>query len=292
MSPPVVSDGASLRETLEAAARTLDAAGIDDPRREVQVLVGHALGIGREVLLAEPARGLAKGERRRVDTLVSRRAAREPAAYILGHREFWSLPLTVTRDTLIPRPDSETVVEAALAAFANAPAPRRVLDLGTGSGCLLLALLSEWPEADGLGVDISTPALDVARTNAARLGLLDRAGFREGHWGRELTGEFDLIVANPPYIGDSEAAELAPEITGFEPALALFCGADALACYRAMAPDMARLLAADGVAVLEIGAGQAAAVAEIMVRAGLVEAGRRRDLAGIERCIVMRHAKN
>ncbi|MFP6743708.1 MAG: peptide chain release factor N(5)-glutamine methyltransferase [Alphaproteobacteria bacterium] len=287
-----MSDTVSLRETLAAAAQALDAAGIDDPRREAQVLVGHALGIGREVLLASSARGLAKVERRRVDTLVSRRAAREPAAYILGHREFWSLPLTVTRDTLIPRPDSETVVEAALTAFANAPAPRRVLDLGTGSGCLLLALLSEWPEADGLGVDISAPALEVARTNAVRLGFKDRAGFWEGHWGRELTGEFDLIVANPPYIGDSEAADLAPEITGFEPALALFCGADALACYHAMAPDIARLLGAAGVAVLEIAAGQTAAVADIMTRAGLVEAGRRRDLAGIERCIMLRQAEN
>ena len=287
-----MKNGASLRDTLAAAARTLGEAGISDPRREAQVLVGHALGLGREVMLAEPARALAKVERRRVDTLVARRAAREPAAYILGHREFWSLPFTVTRDTLIPRPDSETVIEAALAAFANRPNPRRLLDLGTGSGCLLLALLSEWPDADGLGVDISAPALDVARTNAAKHGLEGRAGFWEGHWGRGLTGEFDLIVANPPYIGDSEAAELAPEITGFEPAMALFCGPDAVACYRAMAPDMARLLAADGVAVVEIGAGQGAAVGAVMADAGLVEAGRRRDLAGIERCILLRRSQN
>ena len=156
-----MSDRASLRETLKAAAQTLGDAGIDDPRREAQVLLGHALGIGREVMLGSPERSLTDSERRRVDTLVSRRAAREPAACILGRREFWSLPFTVTRDTLIPRPDSETVIEAALTAFANAPPPRRLLDLGTGSGCLLLALLSELPEADGLGVDISAAALDV-----------------------------------------------------------------------------------------------------------------------------------
>ena len=198
----------------------------------------------------------------------------------------------VTRDTLIPRPDSETVIEAALAAFAAAPAPRRVLDLGTGSGCLLLALLSELPEAHGLGVDISAAALEVAETNANRLGLQSRVKFREGDWGRDLTGTFDLIVANPPYIGDSEATGLEPEITAFEPAMALFCGADALACYRAMAADIARLLADSGVAALEIGAGQAAGVAAIMAGAGLVETGRRRDLAGIERCILLRRTEN
>jgi len=287
-----VSYQPTLRETLDAAARTLNEAGIDDPRREAQVLVGHALGIGREVMLAEPGRSLTNGESRRVDTLISRRATREPAAYILGTREFWSLPFTVTRDTLIPRPDSETVVDAALAVFADGEAPSRLLDLGTGTGCLLLALLSELPDAHGLGVDISAPALDVARTNAAQLGLGDRTAFWEGNWGQGLNDEFDLIVANPPYIGDHEAVELAPEIIGFEPATALFCGADALTCYRAMAPDIARLLAINGIAILEIGAGQAAGVLAIMADAGLMEAGRRRDLAGIERCILLQQTKN
>lgn len=287
-----MSDSATLGAVLNAAARTLGEAGIDDSRREAQVLVGHALSIGREVMLAEPARVLANGERRLVGKLVARRAAREPAAYILGNREFWSLPFTVTRDTLIPRPDSETVVEAALAVFADGEAPGRLLDLGTGSGCLLLALLSELPDAHGLGVDISAPALDVARTNAAQLGLGDRAEFWEGNWGQGLNDEFDLIVANPPYIGDHEAVELEPEIIGFEPATALFCGADALTCYRDMAPDILRLLAINGIAIVEIGAGQAAGVSAIMADAGLMEGGRRRDLAGIERCILLRHTKN
>ncbi|MFP6742214.1 MAG: peptide chain release factor N(5)-glutamine methyltransferase [Alphaproteobacteria bacterium] len=287
-----MSDAGTLGAMLNAAARTLGDAGIIDPRREAQVLVGHALGIGREVMLADPGRPVRNGESQRLNNLVSRRAAREPAAYILGNREFWSLPFMVTRDTLIPRPDSETVVEAALAVFADGEAPSRLLDLGTGTGCLLLALLSELPDSHGLGVDISAPALDVARTNAAQLGLADRAAFWEGNWGQGLNDEFDLIVANPPYIGDHEAVELEPEIVGYEPAMALFCGADALTCYRAMAPYIARLLTENGIAILEIGAGQAAGVLAIMADAGLMEAGRRRDLAGIERCILLQHTKN
>ena len=280
----------TLREMLDAAARTLDEAGVGDPRREAQVLVGHVLGVGREVMLAEPTRALANGERWRIDEVVARRAAREPAAYILGLREFWSLPFAVTRDTLIPRPDSETVVEAALAAVAGRAGPLRLLDFGTGTGCLLLALLSELPEATGLGVDIGAQALAVARTNAKRLGLAGRAGFVAADWGRGIAGAFDLIVANPPYVGDAEASGLAPEILDFEPSMALFSGADPVACYRSLGPHMARLLGRGGAAVLEIGAGQADDVAAIMADVGLAEAGRWRDLAGIERCLVLGHA--
>ncbi len=278
----------SIRAALDAAAGILREAGLAGARREAQVLLGHALGVGREVVIGAPDRPLGGGEAAAFEALVARRAAREPVAHIFGAREFWSLDVLVTRDTLIPRPDSETVVEAALAEIADHRAALRLLDLGAGTGCLLLALLSELSQASGVGVDISAPALTVARANAKRLGHAPRARFLCGDWGRPLAGAFDLIVANPPYIGDGEAAALEPEVVVYEPSLALSGGADGLAGYRALAPDAARLLAPGGAAVIEVGAGQADAVAAIMAGHGLVEAGRRRDLAGLERCVVLR----
>ena len=279
----------SVLATLDAAADRLRAAGLEDPRFEARLLLGAALGVGVEALIGAPGRLVENGERRRIDALIGRRAAREPAAYILGEREFWSLPFKVSRDTLIPRPDSETLIEAALGEMPGRAAPRRLLDFGAGSGCLLLACLSEMPHATGIGVDISGPALVVARDNAERLGLAARARFLCGHWGRALSGGFDLIVANPPYIEDREMAALSPEITRFEPPSALAGGPDGMACYRALAPDLARLLNPAGLAVVEVGAGRADAVAAIMAGQGLVERGRRRDLAGVERCILLQH---
>ena len=200
---------------------------------------------------------------------MARRLRREPMAYILGEREFWSLPLRVSPAVLVPRPESETVVEAALESIADRAAPLRILDLGTGSGCLLLALLSELPHASGLGIDRSAAALAIARANAERLGLADRAAFREGDWGYGLAGPFDVIVSNPPYVARTDARNLAPEVFAFEPQEALFAGADGLDAYRALAPDCARLLAQDGVTCLEIGQGQGASVAAILRRHGL-----------------------
>lgn len=280
---------ATLRATLADGAEALAAAGLEDPRSEARLLLGAALGVGTEVLLGAPERVMEDGQRRLFDALVGRRAAREPAAYILGEREFWSLPFRVSRHTLIPRPDSETLVEAALDDIDDRAAPRHLLDFGTGSGCLLLALLSELSQASGVGVDVSPGALAVARANAARLGLGGRSRFLCGDWGRALDGGFDLIVANPPYIEDREMAALSPEITRYEPASALGGGPDGMACYRALAPDLARLLRPGGRAVIEVGAGRADAVAAIMAEQGLVESGRRSDLAGVERCILLHH---
>ncbi len=279
----------TLRATLADAAETLAAAGLENPRSEARLLLGAALGVGAEVLLGAPERVMETGQRRLFDALVGRRAAGEPAAYILGEREFWSLPFRVSRDTLIPRPDSETLVEVALDDIDDRAAPRRLLDFGTGSGCLLLALLSELRQASGVGVDVSPGALAVARANAARLGLGNRSRFLCGDWGQALRGGFDLIVANPPYIEDREMAALSPEITRYEPASALGGGLDGMACYRALAPDLARLLRPGGRAVIEVGAGRADAVAAIMAAQGLVESGRRSDLAGVERCILLHH---
>lgn len=273
---------------LDAAALVLDGAGVPQPRREASLLLGHALGVGREIVFGHPERPLSDRERAALEALVTRRSAREPAAYLLGVREFWSLDFAVTRDTLIPRPDSESVVEAALDEIADRSAPLRVLDLGTGSGCLLLALLSELPNATGLGVDISAAALAVAGANAARLGLAGRARFLCGDWGSALDGRFDLIVANPPYVERADYEVLAPEIVEFEPRGALDSGTDAVSSYRSLMPDIARLLTPAGAAALEVGAGQTAAVFVIARNGGLAEVARRRDLAAIERCVVLR----
>jgi len=278
-----------LGSALAAATRALDAAGVEAPRREAQVLIGHALGVGRETLIGYPERRLSAAEQGALVEIVDRRRGREPAAYILGRREFWSLDLRVTPDTLIPRPDSETLVEAALASVTDRGARLRLLDLGTGSGCLLLALLCELGAASGVGVDIAPGAVAVARDNADRLGLAHRTAFVAGDWGRALRGRFDIVVANPPYIDADACSALAPEIARHEPSRALDGGRAGLDRYAALAPDVARLLAPAGRVVIEVGDGMADAVAAIMASRGLTETSRRRDLAGIERALVLIH---
>lgn len=283
----------SRSQALTEGAQALAAAGLEDPRSEARLLLGAALGVGPEVLIGAPERLLENGQRREFNALVERRAAREPAAYILGQREFWSLSFAVSRDTLIPRPDSETLIEAALDAIDDRDAPHRLLDLGTGSGCLLLACLSELKHATGVGVDSSEAAIAVARANAERLGLAQRSRFLCGDWGRAIgrgyLGGFDLILANPPYIDDGHMATLSPDITRYEPPSALAGGPDGMACYRALAPDLSRLLAPGGIAIIEVGAGRADPVAALMAARGLAESSRRRDLAGVERCILLQH---
>jgi release factor glutamine methyltransferase len=276
---------ASPPQRVAELAEQLAAAGIEGARGEAWLLLSAATGRSRSELIAGAPAALSPAQERRLAALAARRLAREPMAYILGAREFWSLPLQVSPAVLVPRPESETVVEAALAEVADRAAPLRILDLGTGSGCLLLALLSELPRATGLGVDRSPAALAIASSNAEALGLADRAAFRAGDWGGGVAGRFEIIVSNPPYVAAADAHSLAPEVRAFEPGEALFAGPDGLAAYRALAPDCARLLAAGGVACLEIGQGQGAAVAAILRRHGLWLAGSRPDLAGIERCL-------
>ncbi|MSO89490.1 MAG: peptide chain release factor N(5)-glutamine methyltransferase [Rhodospirillaceae bacterium] len=279
---------ATLDAALAESARLLAAAGIDGARLEARLLAGHVLGIDADAVIGRPGRRLAPGEAEKLAVVVRRRIEREPIAYILREREFWSLPFGVNDAVLIPRPDSETLVAAALDWTSDRGAPLRILDLGTGSGCLLLSVLSELPNAHGVGVDISAHALRVARDNAGRLGLRARAGFVQGDWAGALTGEFDMILANPPYLAETELHALAPEIARFEPPVALFAGDDGLACYRALIPDLTRLLAEAGAAFLEIGAGQAAPVASLARNAGLIQSMARKDLAGIDRCLVLR----
>lgn len=276
---------------LDQASRRLRAAGIEAARAEARLLLCRVTGWSRERLLAEPEAVVPESEAARFGALLAEREARAPLAYLLGEREFWSLPLEVRPGVLIPRPETETLVEAALEAFPERAAPLRVLDLGTGSGCLLVALLHEYPAAIGVGVDRSPVALAVAAANLTRHRLAGRALLLRGDWGRALEGRFDLIVANPPYVARGELAGLEPEVARHEPRLALDGGPDGLDAYRALLPDVARLLAPAGVACLEIGRGQEGPVAALAGDLGL-EASPRTDLAGIVRCLVLRRGRD
>ncbi|MBA3897731.1 MAG: peptide chain release factor N(5)-glutamine methyltransferase [Sphingomonadaceae bacterium] len=258
------------------AARRL-AAVSDTPRLDAELLLAHALGISREALLfgnhpISPE----------FDALIARRLAHEPVAYITGTRAFWTIELAVTPDVLIPRPDSETLIEAAVAHF-GVGGPKRVLDLGTGSGALLLAALDQWPGATGVGVDASEAALAVARANGVRIAP-GRAEFRLGEWGEGIDKLFDLILCNPPYV-EADAA-LPPDVARWEPAAALYAGPDGLDACRALAPQLARLLAPGGSACVEIGAGQADAASALFAAQGF-DIARRSDLAGMTRCLTL-----
>jgi len=272
---------------LTTAASRLAAAGIDGSRREARLLLATALGWDAARVLAHPESVLDAEAETRLELLLARRVGREPIARILGHREFWSLRFELSPSTLDPRPDSETLIETALAALPDRARAYRVLDLGTGSGCLLLALLSELPRAWGLGVDRSVEAVATARRNAAALGLGHRAGFAVGDWATAIAGDWHAILVNPPYIASDAIACLLPEVATHEPRLALDGGRDGLGSYRALLPQIAGLLAQQGVAAIELGDGQAAAVAEIASGAGLAIHGIRYDLAGVERCLMV-----
>jgi release factor glutamine methyltransferase len=266
----------------------LAAAGIEGARSEAWLLLAAATGVERAALMAG-SDTLSAAQEKRLNALVRRRLAREPVAYLLGEKEFWSLRFEVDPAVLIPRPETEAVVEAVLAQLPDRQRSLRLLDLGVGSGCLLLALLSELPSATGLGVDDSAPALAIAQRNAGRLGLAARADFQHGRWGDDVAGPFDVIVSNPPYVAEGDWDGLQPEIRDFEPKAAVVAGPDGLAAYRALAPDCARLLAPSGLCALEIGFGQGDAVAALLAAQDLSVVERCRDLAGIERCMLARH---
>jgi release factor glutamine methyltransferase len=262
-----------------AAATAQFAAVSDTPRLDAELLMAHALGVSRDDLLLRHLDAPAPGA---FVALVARRRAHEPVAYITGTRAFWTIELAVGPGALVPRADSETLIEAAVDHFADR-APATILDLGTGPGTLLLAALDQWPQAAGIGVDRSPQALAMARGNAARLGLAGRARFVEGDWAAGIDGRFDLVLANPPYVGTAEP--LPREVRDHEPAAALYAGADGLDAYRAIVPDLPRLLAPGGAAVLEIGHTQAEAVGALVAAAGLGWR-LRNDLAGRPRVVV------
>lgn len=285
--------GVTLAAKRQALTETLRQTGIDEAEADARLLIGHALGMDRAALIANSERILRADEVAAIDALAARRLKHEPVSRILGSREFWSLPLRVSKDVLVPRPDTETVVEAALDFVVRGGkdlkdlrlARLRILDIGTGSGALLLALLSELTNATGVGTDISAAAIDVARGNAERLGLASRCDFAVCNIAEGVGGPFDLIVSNPPYIAHAEIATLEPEVRDYDPALALDGGTDGLDAYRAIAAQAPRLLAPGGRLIVELGAGQEPAVRALFTKAGMNVGPARPDLAGIPRAL-------
>lgn len=264
----------TVREALAAAVARLDP-GCDTPRLDAELLMAHALEVSREDMLLNHLDSEAPD---RFEGLVLRRLGHEPVAYITGRRAFWTIELEIGPGVLIPRPDSETLIEAAVGHFGE-EGPRRILDLGTGPGTLLLAALDQWPGATGLGIDCSEEALSYARRNG-----IPRAEFRLGDWDEGLDERFDLILCNPPYV--EAGAGLPPEVAGWEPGGALYAGADGLAAYRRLAPAFGRLLAPGGIACVEIGAGQENEASVLFAAWGFTIESRR-DLRGIVRCLVL-----
>jgi release factor glutamine methyltransferase len=248
------------------------------PRLDAELLLAHALGVTRETLLLGTTPAIPAA----FETLVARRLAHEPVAYITGRRGFWTLELEVGPGVLVPRADSETLIEAALDAFGSRH-PATILDLGTGSGALLLAALDSFPDAWGLGVDRSAAALAVAQRNAAP--FEGRVAFVQGDWAAALAARFDLVLCNPPYV--EADAELPRDVAAWEPAGALFAGADGLDAYRRLAPRLGGLVARDGAIVIEIGHSQGDAVTKLLEAEGF-QVGRRQDLGGRDRCLVAR----
>ena len=277
-----------MSEALSLLAQAFRTAGIEDADVDARLLVGHALHLDRARLIAQSDRILEAREINVINALAARRLKREPVSRILGQKEFWSIALAITPDVLVPRPETETVVEGALDFVVRGGLRMeklRILDIGTGSGALLLALLRELPNATGIGTDISTGALKVARENAARCGVEGRCTFVVCDIASVVEGPFDLLVSNPPYIAHNEITSLAPEVKNYDPTVALDGGDDGLAAYRAIAADAKRLLAPGARMFVELGAGQEAAVRDLFTNVGLIAGIARTDLAGIPRVL-------
>ena len=285
MSAPLAG-GTRLDAALAASRAMLAAAGVDEAALDARLLAQAATGLGHAALIARPEAVLDAEAAARLSAFLARRAAGAPVTRILGRRAFWSFELEVTPDVLDPRADTETLVEAALGLMQGRRAePLRIVDFGVGSGAILAALLTEFPDATGVGVDLSEKAAAVAARNLARLGLAERARIVVGGWETPLEGRFDLIVSNPPYIASADIAGLAREVANHDPRLALDGGADGLDAYRALAARAGGLIAPRGAVLFEVGHDQARAVAGLLAQAGLRPGPARRDVAGIERVV-------
>jgi release factor glutamine methyltransferase len=275
----------TLVQAWTSARKRLDAAGVDGPVIDARLLVEAAADASRADIIADPHRILSDEQSERLEDYISRRERREPVSHILGRRGFWKIMLRVTPDVLTPRPDTETLVELTLRQFPEGRA-FNVLDLGVGSGAILLAILAERPAAKGLGVDVSEAALAVARDNAASLGVAARVALLRGDWTAGLAeASFDLVVSNPPYVRTGEIAGLDPEVRDHEPRLALDGGPDGLDAYRALAGEVMRVLKPGGRFLFEIGFDQSAAVEALMAGAGAASVFTAKDLANRDRVV-------
>jgi release factor glutamine methyltransferase len=289
LSTALQSTANSAKDTLREAVLELQRGRIESASLDARLLLQHILGVTREQLLADNRLSLSFEQEEAYQDLIDKRLRRQPISQLIGKREFWGHSFKVTPATLDPRPDSETLIEAILGVFRDKSAALNILDLGTGTGCLLLTLLSEYENARGTGVDICESALGVAQENAANLGLKPRSQFVQSRWSEKLEGTFDIIISNPPYIPTRTIESLAPEVCRFEPKLALDGGEDGLDCYRAIAAQLPKLLAKDGLAIFELGIGQQRDVETIVTEQGLQVTGVKEDLASIPRCILIRH---
>jgi release factor glutamine methyltransferase len=291
VSAAPLQPGITVAAVRRAVANLLRDAGNESPELESRLLIGHALDLTHAEIISGSERQLTASEAAGIDALVARRLQHEPVAHILGRKEFWGLELQVNRDVLVPRPETEAVVETALELLAGRRNnPLRIADLGTGSGALLIALLHEFQNATGVATDISATALDIAKANVWTHGFNKRAQFVRCSYGEALPGGYDLVVSNPPYIRSGDIAGLAPDVKDYDPRLALDGGLDGLDAYRAIAAGARRLVVRGGFLVLEVGAGQAEDVTALLMAAGMAPKGPpRSDMAGIPRAVAATH---
>lgn len=288
MTTPSNTSLPTLAEATQWMSEQFLQADIDQPRMDARLLTAHAAGVRPQDILMYGERPLNADQWMTVQTLCCRRCQHEPVSRIIGQRGFWTLDLSLNADTLDPRPDTETLIEAVLDAEPERPRPLRIIDFGTGTGCILLALLSEYPNARGLGVDISPQAVAMARHNAQANGLAERATFMAGDWGQGIDGPFDVLVSNPPYIAEAEMAGLDRDVTAYDPYRALVSGPTGFEAYETLIPQMAALAAPGALLGLEAGAGQAARLLDLLKTNGCDTVWTRPDLGGILRCTLGR----
>lgn len=279
----------TIQHVLRDASRRLADAGNDNPRLDARLLLAQALGVA-DRLHGRNEEPVDADARNRFERYMERRLAGEPVSRILGTREFWSLEFVIGPATLDPRPDSETLIDALLDAVPDKNRPLSILDIGTGTGCLLLAALTEYPNASGIGVDIDEDCIEIASLNAKKLSLSDRARMIRSEWAKDVTGPFDIVLSNPPYIPSGDISGLQPEVRLHDPMGALDGGPDGLEAYRNIAKTLNSQLRTDGLALLEFGAKQGSDVAGIMLAQGLRIRGFRDDLAHIQRCVIIEKA--
>ncbi|MCL2505914.1 MAG: peptide chain release factor N(5)-glutamine methyltransferase [Alphaproteobacteria bacterium] len=279
----------TVSEIIEQAKYLLQESEIEKPSLTAKLLVCHALGLDRLDLLANPLRTVTEEEKQKILELASERSKGKPLSRIKGHREFWGLEFKINEATLDPRPDTETLIETVLTEIENKNDEKKILDLGTGSGCILLTLLHELPNSKGLGIDKSEKAVSQAQENAKLLGLENRAEFITGNWFDNIDETFDIIVSNPPYIKSEEIKILQKEVKEYDPILALDGGEDGLCMYREIIPNIKPHLSLNGIAVLEIGNGQAEEIKELLKENGIENARIIKDLSGLDRCVLMRN---